>query len=77
MWIILGFRESSRDAPPEPFFAGIFPFKDDACATCAQLNKEKEDINDSIFYEVKTVQPNTVYDYEWNVMDEADYKQNK
>ena len=38
-----------------------------ALETCKSLNK------DGALYEVKKVKPNTVYDYEWNVMDEDDY----
>lgn len=72
MWLIMGFRETSSCDPPESFFVGIFQEHSVATVKCKQLNKEKKD---DAFYEVKSIQPNKVYDYEWNVMDEDDYNQ--
>lgn len=72
MWLIMGFRETPSCDAPEPFFVGIFQEHSVASETCKRLNKEKKD---DAFYEVKQIQPNKVYDYEWNVMDEDDYIQ--
>lgn len=68
----MGFRDTSSCDALEPFFVGIFQDHSVANDTCKRLNKEKKD---DAFYEVKRVQPNKVYDYEWNVMDEHDYNQ--
>lgn len=79
MFIIIGFRDTTYNAP-EPFFVGVFQEHKDALETCKCLNKEnkenKEKKNDTL-YEVRIIQPNKVYDYDWNVMDEDDYNQMK
>jgi hypothetical protein len=72
MWLIMGFRDVSSADAPEPFFVGIFQEHYVANEICKRLNKEKKD---DAFYEIKQIQQNKVYDYEWNVMDEDDYNQ--
>ncbi len=72
MWLIMGIRDTSSCDAPIPFFVGIFQEQHIAIETCKRLNKEKKD---DAFHEVKRIESNKVYDYEWNVMDEDDYIQ--
>lgn len=71
MWLILGFKETSYEGPPEPFFVGIFQEQSIAVETCKRMNEETKD--DTMF-EVKQIELNKVYDYEWTIMGEEEYK---
>lgn len=72
MWLIMGFRETAYEGAPEPFFVGVFQEHNDAIKTCNDLNEYKQK---DTFYEVREIEPNKVYNYEWNVMDEDVYNQ--
>lgn len=69
MWLMMGYRDTYLCDAPVPFFVGIFQEHSAAIETCKRLNREKKD---DAFYEVKSIELNKVYDYEWNVMVEGD-----
>jgi hypothetical protein len=72
MWLIMGFRESPYEGPPESFFVGVYQEHNIAIETCKGLNAEKQK---DTHYVVREIEPNKVYDYEWNVLDEDVYNQ--
>lgn len=67
LWIILGTQEISDEHPPVAFFAGVFDNYIAAEKALEKLNK-----NDAK-YEIRRVECNKTYDYEWSNMDEDDY----
>lgn len=66
MWIIIGFRNMS--ICPEPFVVGVFTNYQNAINICNELNEEGRDDSN---YVVKAIELDTIYDYEWNILEDS------
>lgn len=72
MWVIFGWREEAESG--HAYFVGIYDNEQKAKDVCIKLNKEQ---GGSIpMFEVRKIEPNVEYPYEWSNMLEQDFNAN-
>jgi len=73
MWVIFGWREETERS--HAYFVGIYDNEQKARDVCMKLNKE-QGCNNIPMFEVRKIQLNVEYPYEWSNMMEEDFHAN-